>query len=877
LDKLKLFIEDRDQNLRYLGLLGLKKIMNQQPKSVAQHRETILSCLEDNDITIRMRALDLITSMVTKRNLQSIVSRLQEHLSNAEGNYKEHIMEQIIQVCKQSNYGLIEDFTWYIRLLASLIHEPQINAANAKLISDQLIDVTVRVPGIRDFAVGEMERLFLEGRVSEIHSSQGSSLARILYAAGYIVGEFSEHITDYVRITQALLQWQGVSSAGSSTHSEQAPYLQSGLKVVLRGLASYDEETWDSVDDWKNFAQQLLDVSLPALNDFSESNDLEVQERACSYLFLLNWVNEQLASDVDMTLEICEACQEVFDTPLIPVDPVAQKSVPLPKGIDLDDWIHEPPQEDDDDDEEEEEDDDYPDTVMNSIFDDLPSEGKDSDDDESESTEDKPVEKKKTKRQKKAELKKKLEEQRVAREQGPYYIKDSNEAEIEEEEISKIPVATIEFPSSFGIPKKKKKSKDKKRMQVLTQVEGLNGAQKMKKRRKIPDQVVEYDDPLAEDMNLSAPLGADEVVPTIEAYKMVTAEDVLREQRKKEKLEKKKAKKEKKEKKKKRKRSKKSKGGEEESDQEESEKEEESGEKEKEKSSNNDVDLFGLTSLGFAPKVETSTNVSSSTPVSTGGGIDALDIFNLGTPTSTTTTEKKSKKPVAVEKNTSVIESSSDDPMQIKFDYRCSRSDQNVINCLVSFKNTSDHTLKGVSLVVNGGKNVKPGKKKILLTKKLKAGSKGKAKLKLKCKESFYSSETLQYTIKSKDGTSLSGDTTVPITCMLIKSEEEMTLENLREYLEDGESCPKKSSSTLSGIDFNSVLDTLEELGFQMVHKTSKKHTTATLYAAYSGGRHLAMLMKKVDGGVKLDLKSNSTALSKGILNEISGSMETAL
>jgi len=162
------------------------------------------------------------------------------------------------------------------------------------------------------------------------------------------------------------------------------------------------------------------------------------------------------------------------------------------------------------------------------------------------------------------------------------------------------------------------------------------------------------------------------------------------------------------------------------------------------------------------------------------------------------------------------------------------------------------------------------------LAKKVKAGGKAKTKMKLKCRDSLNSSETLEYTVKSKDSSvSVTGSTTVPIACMFVKLEEEMTLETLREYLQDKESCPKKSSSTVSGIDFGDVLDTLEDLGFQLVH--GKKYQSATLYACLSGERHLAMLMKKVEGGVKLDLKSNSNALSKGILSEISGILETAL
>ncbi len=36
--KLRLFIEDSDQNLKYLGLLAMAKILKAQPKIVQQHK-----------------------------------------------------------------------------------------------------------------------------------------------------------------------------------------------------------------------------------------------------------------------------------------------------------------------------------------------------------------------------------------------------------------------------------------------------------------------------------------------------------------------------------------------------------------------------------------------------------------------------------------------------------------------------------------------------------------------------------------------------------------------------------------------------------------------------------------------------------------------
>lgn len=112
LDKLRSFIEDPDQNLKYLGLLGLHRLMRKYPRAVSEHKDLVLQVLEDEDPTIRMRALDIITSMVNQRNVQAIVRRMSEHLQQSEGVYREHVLSRILQIGAQDNYSYIVDFEW---------------------------------------------------------------------------------------------------------------------------------------------------------------------------------------------------------------------------------------------------------------------------------------------------------------------------------------------------------------------------------------------------------------------------------------------------------------------------------------------------------------------------------------------------------------------------------------------------------------------------------------------------------------------------------------------------------------------------------------------------------------------------------------------
>jgi AP-3 complex subunit delta-1 len=44
-----------------------------------------MSCLDDADDSIRLRALDLLSGMVSKKNLMEIVKKLMSHMAKAEG------------------------------------------------------------------------------------------------------------------------------------------------------------------------------------------------------------------------------------------------------------------------------------------------------------------------------------------------------------------------------------------------------------------------------------------------------------------------------------------------------------------------------------------------------------------------------------------------------------------------------------------------------------------------------------------------------------------------------------------------------------------------------------------------------------------------
>ena len=61
-----------------LGLLALLKLMKSHPRSIVDHRELLLYCLDDDDVTIRMKALELIAGIVSKKSMTILVHHLMQ-------------------------------------------------------------------------------------------------------------------------------------------------------------------------------------------------------------------------------------------------------------------------------------------------------------------------------------------------------------------------------------------------------------------------------------------------------------------------------------------------------------------------------------------------------------------------------------------------------------------------------------------------------------------------------------------------------------------------------------------------------------------------------------------------------------------------------
>jgi len=95
------FLINRDNNIRYVALNTLHKVVGQDAQAVQRHRNTIVDCLKDNDSSIRQRALELVYALVNEANVKVLVEELLSYLMACDVEFKDELTQRICSVVEK--------------------------------------------------------------------------------------------------------------------------------------------------------------------------------------------------------------------------------------------------------------------------------------------------------------------------------------------------------------------------------------------------------------------------------------------------------------------------------------------------------------------------------------------------------------------------------------------------------------------------------------------------------------------------------------------------------------------------------------------------------------------------------------------------------
>ncbi|RGB34884.1 gamma-adaptin [Rhizophagus diaphanus] len=89
------FLTNRDNNIRYVALTTLNKTVSIDTNAVQRHRNIILDCLRDGDISIRRRALELSFALINETNVRVLTRELLAFLEVADNEFKQGMTTKI--------------------------------------------------------------------------------------------------------------------------------------------------------------------------------------------------------------------------------------------------------------------------------------------------------------------------------------------------------------------------------------------------------------------------------------------------------------------------------------------------------------------------------------------------------------------------------------------------------------------------------------------------------------------------------------------------------------------------------------------------------------------------------------------------------------
>lgn len=354
-----------------------------------------MECIDSPDITIRIQALNLVKGMVSSDNLMSIVGRLmrqlktstssgrpsaQAHDANSDEeadaevaidprereaeqapplpeDYKIEVIERILTMCSQSNYNNVVDFEWYIDIFTQLVRmapvprqldetldhnntttKPSAGGVSEK-IGNELRNVAVKVNAIRPAAVDAAE-MILKQFASEATSTQPVTSGALAPLA-WMAGEYCDQVASPEDTLGHLLQ--------IIPRARYPDVLASCLQAVLKIFAHVTGSYYDWTPERKAKTSLLLARIIHVLEPLVLNPNLEVQERAVEFTELLKLTSEAVSGQPatndefqqDPPLLLTQAIPSLFTGwELNSVAITAQRNVPLPDGLDLDEPIH---------------------------------------------------------------------------------------------------------------------------------------------------------------------------------------------------------------------------------------------------------------------------------------------------------------------------------------------------------------------------------------------------------------------------------------------------------------------------------------------------------------------------------------------------------
>ncbi|KAL4432313.1 hypothetical protein ABPG74_011072 [Tetrahymena malaccensis] len=258
------FLSQKDYNSKYCALFMLKQVVNHDINAVQKHKQTILDCMKESDISVKQLALDLVYIITNEQNVKSIIKELLNYLLAVtdEGFLRELTNKICAIVDKHSpnRRWQVDTIIKVLTLAGNYIKEESTN---------NMIHLICMSPELQSYAV---HKLYFS--LNENINQNG--LAK---AAVYCIGEFG-HL---------LVRGTPVAHQDTKVTVKEEEVMQLFEKLFERNklpdnIKEYGLNALIKLyTKFTNSQNRIIDL----VEMFQTSTSLEVQKRSCEYLKLI--------------------------------------------------------------------------------------------------------------------------------------------------------------------------------------------------------------------------------------------------------------------------------------------------------------------------------------------------------------------------------------------------------------------------------------------------------------------------------------------------------------------------------------------------------------------------------------------------------------
>lgn len=257
------FLSNSGNNTRFVGLKTLSMVIHRDKNAVGRHKNTIIECLKDPDISIRKRAMELIFALVDHENIRTLAREMLNYLVTSKEEKRDELCDRITVVVEK----YAPDAQWHLETLITMM------SIGGNSITQDTVSRVVRLithePSLQAYVTHKLFHMLTDD-LSQVALSE---------VGIWTIGEYGQHLA------------QSCSTAGSSfdpiPEADVVSLLSKAIKIyfstnVMKGMAL--TALTKLVPKYPGSRPRMEKI----IRSFKGSLRMELQQRAIEYCELLS-------------------------------------------------------------------------------------------------------------------------------------------------------------------------------------------------------------------------------------------------------------------------------------------------------------------------------------------------------------------------------------------------------------------------------------------------------------------------------------------------------------------------------------------------------------------------------------------------------------